>query len=107
MVITSCGTYQYSGNINDGIYNASDSYANEATDNEVNNKSNSNNDYYKAAFSEKSLMYSESEPDNDITDIENYRTTDNDSIENNYGQWGEYKDSVVINIHSYNNDGLV
>jgi len=109
LVITSCGTYQYSGNINDGIYNASDSYANTAaTDNkEVNNKSNSNNDYYKAAFSEKSLMYSESEPDNEVfTDIENYRTTYNDSIENNYGQWGDYKDSVVINIHSYNNDGF-
>ena len=78
LVISSCGTYQYSGNVNDGIYNGNNSYADSVTNNnEVNNKSNANNDYYKSAFSEKSLMYSESEPDNEVfTDIENYRTTD-------------------------------
>ena len=107
LVTFSCGTYQYSGNINDGIYNS-----NIASDNavvvenkDVNNKEN--NDYYKSAFSEKVLIYSESESSNQLfTDVENYRTSDNDSIIENYGPWGDYKDSVVINIHSYNNDSF-
>ena len=107
LVTFSCGTYQYSGNINDGIYNS-----NIASDNavavenkDVNNKQN--NDYYKSAFSEKALIYSESESSDQLfTDIENYRTSDNDSIIENYGPWGDYKDSVVINIHSYNNDSF-
>ena len=58
LLITSCGSYQYSGYINDGIYQnneVSENYA--VTENkEINNKEN--NDYYKSAFSEKALMYS-------------------------------------------------
>ena len=66
-----------------------------------------NNDYYQSAFSEKALMYSESENSDQLfTDVENYRTTKNDSIQKNYGPWGDYKDSVVINIHSYHHDGF-
>jgi len=53
LVISSCGTYQYSGNVNDGIYNSNISSENAVVveTKEVNNKAN--NDYYKSAFSEK------------------------------------------------------
>ena len=49
-VISSCGTYQYSGNVNDGIYNSNISSENAVVveTKEVNNKAN--NDYYKSAF---------------------------------------------------------
>ena len=107
LVISSCGTYQYSGNVNDGIYNSDISSENAVVieTKEVNNKAN--NDYYKSTFSEKALIYSESESSDQLfTDVENYRTSDNDSIRENYGPWGNYKDSVVINIHSYHNDGF-
>ena len=52
-------------------------------------------------------MYSETENSDQLfTDVENYRTSQNDTIEKNYGPWGDYQDSVVINIHSYHHDGF-
>ena len=107
LIITSCGSYQYSGYINDGIYQNSDSSKDYATaeNQEINEKAN--NDYYQSAFSEKVLIYTESENSDQLfTDVENYSTTKNDSIQENYGPWGDYKDSVVINIHSYHHDGF-
>ena len=107
LLITSCGSYQYSGYINDGIYQNNDVSENYAVTEkqEINNKEN--NDYYKSAFSEKALMYSETENSDQLfTDVENYRTSQNDTIEKNYGPWGDHKDSVVINIHSYHHDGF-
>ena len=107
LIITSCGSYQYSGYINDGIYQNNDSSKDYATaeNQEINEKAN--NDYYQSAFSEKVLIYSESDNSDQLfTDVENYRTTNNDSIQKNYGPWGDYKDSVVINIHSYHHDGF-
>ena len=86
LVITSCGSYQYSGYINDGIYQSNDSSKDYATteNQEINEKAN--NDYYQSAFSEKVLIYSESENSDQLfTDVENYRTTKNDSIQKNYG----------------------
>ncbi len=103
----SCGSYQYSGYINDGIYQneaAPQKYAS-AESEEVDNKEN--NDYYKSAFNEKALMYSDNETSDQLfTDIENYSTSKNDSINEKYGPWGDYKDSVTINIHSHHNDGF-
>ena len=55
-----------------------------AENQEINEKAN--NDYYQSAFSEKALIYSESENSDQLfTDVENYRTTKNDSIQENYG----------------------
>ena len=107
LTITSCGSYQYTGSINDGIYNTDKSSENFTVveNKELDNKEN--NDYYKSAFSEKALLYSETETSDQLfTDVENYRTSENDSIEKNYGPWGDYKDSVVINIQSFHNDGF-
>lgn len=103
----SCGSYQYSGYINDGIYQndaSTQTYA-LAESQEVDNKEN--NDYYKSAFNEKALMYSDNETSDQLfTDVENYSTSKNDSINEKYGPWGDYKDSVTINIHSYHHDGF-
>ena len=107
ILITSCGSYQYSGYINDGIYQS-----NEPTEKYVNAENsvvndNGNNEYYQSAFSEKALMYSnDNQSDQLFTDVENYRNSENDSIQDNYGPWGEYKDSVVINIHSHHHDSF-
>ena len=107
LTMASCGSYQYSGYINDGIYqnDASLDQYGVAENNET--KNNENNEYYKSAFNEKVLMYSDNESSDQLfTDVENYKTPENDSIIKNYGPWGEYKDSVVISIHSYNNNSF-
>lgn len=107
LFISSCGSYQYSGFINDGIYN-SDNLTNDyaVTENqEISDKEN--NDYYKSAFSERALIYSETETSDQLfTDVENYKSSENDSIDQNFGPWGDYKDSIVINIHSHHHDGF-
>jgi len=54
LVIFSCGTYQYSGNINDGIYNANISSENNVVVENKESNDKTNNDYYKSAFGEKS-----------------------------------------------------
>ena len=103
----SCGSYQYSGYINDGIYQndaSTQTYALTESQ-EVDNKEN--NDYYKSAFNEKALMYSDNETSDQLfTDVENYNTSNNDSIIEKYGPWGDYKDNITINIHSYHHDGF-
>ena len=107
LLITSCGSYQYSGYINDGIYqneNSSEKYT-DSQKQEIDNKQN--NEFYKSAFGEKALLYAETESNDELfTDVENYNSIENDTIKNNYGPWGEYKDSVVINIHSNFHDGF-
>ena len=107
LIMTSCGSYQYSGYMNDGIYQNNDT-SNDfvvAENQEIDEKANNN--YYQSAFSEKASIYTESENSDQLfTDVENYRTSQNDTIEKNYGPWGDYKDSVVINIHSYHHDGF-
>ena len=106
-LITSCGSYQYSGYINDGIYHNNDVSENYEVSDIQNPNDKENNEYYKSAFGEKALIYSESETNDELfTDVENYRTSENDSLSKNYGPWGEYKDNLVINIHSYHHDGF-
>ena len=99
----SCGTYQYSGYINDGIYeNSDDVYA----ENEE-NKPNKNipNDYYKNYFDEVSTSYSNL--NNDLfTDTDEYVTSERDSVQSKYGPWGSNINSVEINIHSNYNDSF-
>ena len=92
LTMASCGSYQYSGYINDGIYqnDASLDQYGVAENNEA--KNNENNEYYKSAFNEKVLMYSDNESSDQLfTDVENYKTPENDSIIKNYGPWGEYR----------------
>ena len=107
LLITSCGTYQYSGYINDGIYQANEpneKYADAAD--EITDKKQ-NNEYFKSSFNEMALAYTQTESNDQLfTDVENYRTSENDSINETYGPWGENKNSVVIQINSNYNDGF-
>ena len=103
LLYVSCGTYQYSGYINDGIYeNSDDVYA----ENEE-NKPNKNipDDYYKNYFDEVSTSYSNL--NNDLfTDTDEYVTSERDSVQSKYGPWGSNINSVEINIHSNYNDSF-
>ena len=103
LLYVSCGTYQYSGYINDGIYeNSDDVYA----ENEE-NKPNKNipNDYYKNYFDEVSTSYSNL--NNDVfIDTDEYQTPERDSVQSKYGPWGSNINSVEINIHSNYNDSF-
>jgi len=104
-IFTSCGTYQYSGNMNDDVYG-------ESTTNTLDNTvetivENPQNLYFQNAFSERSQQYQENQ-ENDVlfTDAEQYSeiTTENDSTNTSYGPWGESKSNVTINIigsHSF------
>jgi hypothetical protein len=104
-ILSSCGSYQYSGTVSDGIYS---SEKNEVVDNTINKELNYNNSpYYKNAFSEKSQQFEPIESDNDIlfTDAEQYQsnTKNNDSISTQeYGPWGSKKDNITINIYGGN-----
>lgn len=111
--LSSCGSYQYVGVANDGIYGSSnENLPYEEAVVEIQNNSNSNG-YYKNYFREKSLEY-ENLPSNDIlfTDIDSYENDyydGNDPTSNNYqgyAGWGQNNSNVTINVHpnyGYNN----
>ena len=94
---TSCGSFQYSGIYDDGIY--ADSNPTEQVQETVDNTSTSS-DYYKNYFKEKSLQL---EDENTVfTDVDSYEGTyEDDSVEvDNYAGWGENNSSeVIINVY--------
>jgi len=107
--LSSCGSYQYVGVENDGIYGSS----NPQTVVEVQN-GNAGNSYYKNYFREKSLEYDYMVNDGSVfTDIDTYQSgyVENDTlIDNNYqgyGGWGQNNNSVTINYidNGWNNWG--
>ena len=107
LIVASCGSYQYSSYNNDGIYSENKRTENSPVVADTQSKEENNSDYYKSVFSEKNMMYSENETSEELfTDVENYSNIESDSLAKNYGPWGEYKDSVVINIHSHHHDGF-
>ena len=110
---TSCGSYQYVGVDNDGIYDTSEphiQYQDAVV--EIPNPSNSN--YYKNYFRNKSLEAELISADDAIfTDIDSYSSdnfVDNDSLTNDYqgyAGWGQDSNSVTINYidNGWNNWG--
>ena len=93
----SCGSFQYSGIYDDGIY--SESVPAQQANETVDNSSNSS-DYYKNYFKEKSLQIEE---DNSVfTDVDSYGGTYADDSEhtNNYAGWGENNSSeIIVNVY--------
>ena len=76
----SCGSYQYSGYINDGIYQNDVSSQNYDVADSQKDNNKENNDFYKSAFNEKALMYIGNESKDQLfTDVENYSTSENDT----------------------------
>ncbi|WP_262732532.1 hypothetical protein [Gaetbulibacter sp. NE] len=102
-VLASCGSYQYVGYDNDGIYNSDGVVYEEDTYQETTSASGS---YYKNYFAEKSQQY-ESIPEENIifTDIESYEgnyTEEEDTTDeyNGYAGWGQDSDNITINVYS-------
>src|SRR5690606_4780344 len=104
-VLASCGSYQYVGNDNDGIYESSQSetetYEEDAP---VTSESNA---YYKGYFAEKSDKYGRiaSEEEVIFTDIDAYEGTYNEETgqveyEEGYAGWGQDSENVTINVYS-------
>ncbi|MBT4915578.1 MAG: hypothetical protein HON66_02005 [Formosa sp.] len=93
----SCGSFQYSGTYDDGIYNNSNSV--DENQNEINRSSNSS-EYYKNYFKEKSLSLGENSTT--FTDTESYEgdyKAENTDTEN-YAGWGQNNSKdITINIY--------
>ena len=95
VILLSCGSYQYSGNINDGIYDENKKElrkvgyipSQQESNQELVYDKEIKNSYYQTVFSEKSMQYEEVESLNDsvFTDVENYEgLVENDTINKNY-----------------------
>ena len=110
IILFSCGTYQYSGNINDGIYDKNKKelrkvgyiHSQQESTQELVYDKEVKNSYYQTVFSEKSMQYEETEPlkDSIFTDTESYQgLVENDTIKENYAPWGEDIDHLTINLY--------
>lgn len=101
-LFASCGSYQYVGYENDGIYN--DDVVYQETPNSVTTDANSSS-YYKSYFDEKASELDT--PENEIfTDVDSYQSnyTEEGYVEDNnmaYAGWGQNGSEVQINV--YNN----
>lgn len=117
IVLASCGSSQYAGQDNDGIYNSDTSieYQEEVAKNDPESSSNT---FYKNYFKEKSLEYQlpVDEEDEIFTDVDDYEgdyTVAQDSVDteyDSYAGWGEENSSVSITVNTgfsygYNNWG--
>ena len=103
-VLTSCGSFQYVGYDNDGIYSSED-YNTTDVEQPVATTSTNDSDYYKNYFADSSAQLEEVIEDNEIfTDIDsyegNYLERTQDTIEQRpvYGGWGQNNESITINI---------
>lgn len=103
LVMASCGSYQYVGVDNDGIYGDTPRIVSQNQD-VVANGSNSSNDYYQNYFKSKALEYERISDEGAIfTDIDSYQSGnyEDDTINNNYqgnSGWGQTNSQVTINV---------
>jgi len=106
----SCGSFQYAGSDNDGVYGESNDRHVEQRQEEYSQNtatSNNNSDYYKDYFKEKSEQYNNVNDNDDVifTDIDSYQSdyveVENDSInyESGYAGWGEDNTDITINVY--------
>ena len=80
----SCGTYQYNGYVNDGIYEQYSTPVKQEV--AATNESKDGNKYYQSVFNELAENYNQKEDVDEIfTDVENYQSSQNDSLNKNYG----------------------
>ena len=107
LLVSSCGSYQYVGIYDDGIYNSfEDEEKNYAYDS--NYDPDNNNSYYEDYFKGKVSEYdlTEDMENTGAPDDYNYNTQ-NSSENESYAGWGQNVDSnVVINIQTRPNYGM-
>lgn len=103
-VLTSCGSFQYVGYDNDGIYSSED-YDTADVEQPVTTTSTNDSDYYKNYFAENAAQIDAAKENSDIfTDIDSYEgdylERAQDTIEERpvYGGWGQNNESITINI---------
>ncbi|WP_225035426.1 hypothetical protein [Winogradskyella sp. SM1960] len=101
-VLTSCGSFQYAGYDNDGIY-ATEDYENNTEETVVTTSVN-DSQYYKNYFAENSAEVDAIQEESEIfTDIDtyegNYTEQVVDTLEQQpvYGGWGQISNTVTIN----------
>ena len=104
VVLTSCGSYQYAGYDNDGIYSSNEGYE-EEMDEPVTTTSTNGSNYYKNYFAENKAEVDAITSDGEIfTDVNayegNYDENAQDSLEQRqpYGGWGQSNSTVTINV---------
>ena len=107
-LVTSCGSYQYVGVYEDGIYGDSEAQDyNANTTNDV-SESVSGNSYYSDYFKGKSNEYNNNQ-ETVFTDVEDYDSSysPNNNTDSAYAGWGQNNDSnVIIHIQSRPNYGI-
>lgn len=110
LLLASCGSYQYTGNSNDGIYGNTEQIAVPAEIEYGTREENTG--YYKKLFEEEAALYGEVLAEDAVfTDVDSYSSTGNYDYDNqnssNYqggnAPWGNSPDSYSINIY---NDGF-
>ena len=109
--LVSCGSYQYVGVDNDGIYGNLENRYEEAVV-EIPNESKSNyyENYFKTKTIESQNLYADDAIFTDIDSYESGNYIENDSITNNYqgyAGWGQNSNNVTINYidNGWNNWG--
>jgi len=102
-VLTSCGSFQYAGYDNDGIYGP-DENEKDPKQTTVTTSTNDSN-YYKNYFAENSAEVDAIKEENEVfTDIDsyggNYTEQATDTLEQRpaYGGWGQNNSAVTINV---------
>lgn len=107
LLLASCGSYQYSGYENDGIYGENNRSSVEEQKQYA--EQDEDRSYYKNLFSEEAALYGDVLAEDAIfTDVESYSSTgDYDPAENqetNYqggnAPWGQDPDEYTINIYN-------
>ncbi len=116
-VLTSCGSFQYAGYDNDGIYSAEEP-VNETQETVVTTSTDDSN-YYKNYFSENSAEVDAIKEESEVfTDIDSYESDyteqaiDTTEQQPAYGGWGQNSNSVTINYidngwYGYNNPWML
>ena len=104
-ILSSCGSYQYVGMYDDGIYDSSVD-----RDNSYNYNSSSdqtNNSYYKDYFKGKAIELNQGEDLTDTISEKNDNNLQNSSEESSYAGWGQNVDSnIIINIRTRPSYGM-
>lgn len=104
-MLTSCGSFQYVGYDDDGIYSSSEDYSTDVEQQPVTTTSTNDSDYYKNYFAQSAAeldaVLGESEIFTDIDSYEgNYLERAQDTLEQRpvYGGWGQANDNITINF---------
>ena len=105
LFMTSCGSYQYVGMYDDGIYNSLEEEEKNYTY-DSNYEPESSNSYYEDYFKGKVSEYGQTQ-DMENTDSSDDYNTQNSSENESYAGWGQNVDSnIVINIRTRPNYGM-